>query len=162
MSAHNPEGTAQEITTDSAPSGNTQGLSRGNLAPAAAVAFVFVILRIFAVSGYDWTISFKIWWLPAATAAVFGVFALTRLLPVKHWLRRMFAVAMTGVGGVAAVAILLVAAFVQTPWVPHEQIVTAHGPISGYVLSVDPGYLNVLTDEHEFLILNSSDVLSRK
>ena len=232
MSAHNPEGTTQEITTDSAPSGNTQGLSRGNLAPAAAVAFVFVILRIFAVSGYDWntafavsttlslsdspalvfgslmagyvlvevllivvlplliatflwskgghratvflattlgsvtlialTISFKIWWLPAATAAVFGVFALTRLLPVKHWLRRMFAVAMTGVGGVAAVAILLVAAFVQTPWVPHEQIVTAHGPISGYVLSVDPGYLNVLTDEHEFLILNSSDVLSRK
>lgn len=59
-------------------------------------------------------------------------------------------------------ATLLVAAFVQTPWVPQEQIETADGTITGYVLSVDPGYLNVLTDDYEFVILLSSDVLSRK
>ena len=69
---------------------------------------------------------------------------------------------MAGVGGVTAVAVLIVAAFIQTPWVPHEAIMTTHGPVSGYVLSVDSGYLNVLTDEHEFVILNSSDVISRK
>ena len=212
--------------------GEGKRTSTGEFAPVAAVGFVFLILRIFAVSGYDWntafavsttlslsdglalvfgslmagrvlvqilliivlplliatflwsssghratvllattlssvtlialTVSFKIWWLPLATAAVFGVFALTRALPVKHWLRRMFGVAMAGVGGVTAVAVLIVAAFIQTPWVPHEAIMTTHGPVSGYVLSVDSGYLNVLTDEHEFVILNSSDVISRK
>lgn len=235
MTAEKSSGTGSTPSPDSpdspAPGEGTHRVPR-NFAPAAAVGFVFLILRIFAVSGYDWntafavsttlslsdglalvfgslmaghvlvqvllvivlpllvatflwssgghratvllattlsgvtlvalTVSFNIWWLPLATAAVFGVFAFTRILPVKHWLRRMFAVAMAGVGGVTAVALLLIAAFVQTPWVPHEEIVTTHGPVSGYVLSVDSGYLNVLTDEHEFVILNSSDVMSRK
>lgn len=61
----------------------------------------------------------------------------------------------------ARVALLLVAALAQTPWVPAEQIETTDGTITGYVLSVDPGYLNVLTDEQEFVILISSDVRSR-
>lgn len=231
-------GTAKGTSPDEKPTDETDNshgsrrFSSGDLAPAAAVGFVFLILRIFAVSGYDWntafavsttlslsdglalvfgslmaghmlveillvvvlplliatflwssgghratvllattlgsvtlialTVSFEIWWLPAATAGVFVLFALTRRLSVKHWLRRVFSVAMASVGGVAAVAVLLVAAFVQTPWVPQEQINTTHGMVSGFVLSVDSGYLNVLTDEHEFVILNSSDVLSRQ
>lgn len=59
-------------------------------------------------------------------------------------------------------AVLLVAAFVQTPWVAQEQVTTTSGTITGYVLSVDPGYLNVLTTAHEFVILNQSTVLSRQ
>lgn len=219
-------------TTEAATSGESRRFSSGDLAPAAAVAFVFLILRIFAVSGYDWntafavsttlslsdglalvfgslmaghvlvqillvgvlplllatyrwssgghraslllattlaavtmlalTVSFRIWWLPLATAAVFTAFVLIRKLSVKHFLRRIFTLAMASVGWVAGAAILLVAAFVQTPWVPHEQIKTTNGAVSGYVLSVDSGYLNVLTDDHEFVILNTSDVLSRK
>lgn len=43
---------------------------------------------------------------------------------------------------------------------PHEVIET--GTIAGHVLSLDPGYLNVLTDDHEFVILISGDVISRK
>ena len=232
MTADRAHGTTNDPIPESTPPGERPRFSAGDLAPATAVGFVFLILRIFAVSGYDWntafavsttlslsdglalvfgslmaghvlveillvgvlpllfatflwssgghratvllattlgsvtlialTVSFRIWWLPVATAAVFGVFALTRRLPVKHWLRRMFAVAMASVGGVAAVAVLLVAAFVQTPWVPQEQIKTTTGTVIGYVLSVDSGYLNVLTDGHEFVILNTSEVISRK
>ncbi|MDJ0312569.1 hypothetical protein [Arthrobacter sp. H35-D1] len=233
-----PNGTAkgtpsdEKSTNEPDNSDGSRRFSSGDLAPAAAVGFVFLILRIFAVSGYDWntafavsttpslsdglalvfgslmaghvlveillvvvlplllatylwssgghratvllattlgsvtlialTVSFKIWWLPAATAAVFVAFVLIRKVSVKHLVRRLFARAMASVGWVAAAAVLLVAAFVQTPWVPHEQIKTTNGAVSGYVLSVDSGYLNVLTDEHEFVILNSSDVLSRK
>ncbi len=223
---------AQKPSKESTTAAGRPQFSPGDLAPATAVAFVFLILRIFAVSGYDWntafavsttlrvsdglalvfgslmaghvlveillvgvlplliatflwsssghratvllattlsavtlialTVSFQIWWLPIATAAVFVVFALTHRLSVKHWLRRVFSVAMASVGGVAAVAVLLVAAFVQTPWVPQEHIQTTDGMLIGYVLSVDSGYLNVLTQEHEFVILNSGDVLSRK
>ena len=225
-------GTAEKSTDGAKNTDESRRFSSGDLAPAAAVAFVFLILRIFAVSGYDWntafavsttlrlsdglslvfgslmaghvlveillvgvlplllatylwssgghratillattlsavtlialTASFHIWWLPLATAAVFAVFILIRRLSVKHFLRRMFTVAMASVGWVAGAAVLLVAAFVQTPWVPHEEIKTTNGAVSGYVLSVDPGYLNVLTDDHEFVILNTSDVLSRK
>ncbi len=232
MTANNAEGTARMPAPASTDRGEGPRRYAGALAPATAVGFVFLILRIFAVSGYDWntafavsttlslsdglallfgslmaghelvqvllvavlplliatylwssggrraavllaatlgsvtlvalTASFRLWWLPLATAAVFGAFALIRRLPEKHRLRRLFSLAMASVGAVAAVAVLLVAAFVQTPWVPLEQIKTTHGPLTGYVLSVDSGYLNVLTDNHEFVILNSSDVISRR
>lgn len=232
MTSDKAQHLAKSETAEAAPSRESPRRSPGDLAPAAAVGFVFLILRIFAVSGYDWntafavsttlslsdslgllfgslmaghvlvqillvgvlplllatylwsggghrtmillattlsavtlaalTVSFHVWWLPLATAAVFGSFVLIRRLPVKHSLRRMFSVSMASVGWVAGAAILVVAAFVQTPWVPHEQIKTTTGSVSGYVLSVDAGYLNVLTDDHEFVILNSADVVSRK
>ncbi|MDN5756760.1 MAG: hypothetical protein L0H32_13525 [Micrococcaceae bacterium] len=204
----------------------------GSVAPAAAGGFVFLILRIFAVSGYDWntafavsttlglsdglallfgslmaghllvtylmivilplllatyvwsplgrrpvvllattlalvtlaalTVSFKIWWLPVAVAAVFGLFALIRILSPQNPVRRAFAKAMASVGWVSGISLLLVAAFVQTPWVPQEHIETTDGPLTAYVLSVDSGYLNLLTHDHEFVIINSGDVISRK
>ncbi|GAA4371072.1 hypothetical protein GCM10023166_19980 [Paeniglutamicibacter cryotolerans] len=123
---------------------------------------IFLATTLAAVTLLALTISFKIWWLPPAAAAVFVVFVLIRRLSLKHWLRRMFSLSMASVGWVAGLALLLVAAFVQTPWVPQEQIRTTTGNVIGYVLSVDPGYLNVLTDGHEFVILNSAEVLSRK
>ena len=61
----------------------------------------------------------------------------------------------------AGIAILVVAALIQTPWVPLERIETTDGMLSAYVLSVDSGYLNVLTEDHEFKIIISADVLSR-
>lgn len=214
--------------------GSTEGAGRfsGAAAHVAAWGFAFLILRIFAVSGYDWdtaflvsttlglddgfalvfgsllaghlltellvvlvlplllaaylwgpktyrpvvmllatltlitlvalTASFNLWWLPLATAAVFGLIALLRRLPPQHRLRRVAAAVFARVGLVTGVAVLLVAAFVQTPWVPHEVIETTDGTLSGYVLSVDSGYLNVLTDEGEFVIVISGDVRSRE
>lgn len=204
----------------------------GAVAPTAAWVFVFLLLRIMAVSGYDWntafavsttlslsdgvalvvgtlmaghllvailligvlpllvatylwsarrhhavvllstilatvtlialTVSFRFLWLPLATAAVFGTFALIRILPQKSRLRRVFSMTMASVGWVAGVAVLLIAALVQTPWVPQEEINTTNGTIVGYVLSVDSGFMNVLNDDHKFVILNSGDVISRK
>ena len=108
------------------------------------------------------TVSFDIWWLPVATIALVGSFALIRRLSPQSRLRRASMAAMARVSWVAAVAVLVIAAFVQTPWVPREHIETTDGTITGYVLSVDSGYLNVLTDDHRFMILISGDVISRK
>lgn len=107
------------------------------------------------------TTSFHLWWLPVATSAVFATFLLVRRLPVGNPLRRTVAKGLARVGLVTGLATLVVAAFVQTPWVPQEQIETTDATITGYVLSVDSGYLNVLTDDHEFVIVLSNDVLSR-
>ncbi len=68
---------------------------------------------------------------------------------------------MAGVGWAVGIAVLLLAALVHTPWVPEEYIETVDGTVTGYVLSVDSGYLNVLTAQREFVILISGDVLSR-
>ena len=107
------------------------------------------------------TVSFHSWWLPPAALVLLAVFALIHRLPAEHRVRGATARVMARVGVVTGLAVLLVAAFVQTPWVPHERIVTTDRTITGYVLSVDPGFLNVLTDDHEFVILVSADVLSR-
>lgn len=216
------------------PAEHEKGSSRlsGVAAPAAAWAFAFLVLRVFAVSGYDWnttylvtttlsvddglallfgslmaghvlvalalmvvlpllaatflwsdngrrpvvvlpaavgvvmlvalTLSFHSWWLPPATIALFGVIALLRRLP-EHRVRHAVEVVTARVGWVAGVAVLLTAALVGTPWVPREEITMTDGKVvDGYVLSVDSGYLNVLTDDHEFVILISSDVGARK
>lgn len=108
------------------------------------------------------TTSFNLWWLPVATSAVFVTLFLIRRLHPANRLRRFVSTALARVGLMTGLATLLVAAFVQTPWVPQEQIETPGGTITGYVLSVDPGYLNVLTEDYEFVILLSSDVISRK
>ncbi len=203
----------------------------GVAAHATAWAFAFLLLRIFAVSGYDWdtafavsttlglgdglallfgslmagqllvaillvlvlplliaayvwgprshrpvvllsatvgtvtllalSVSFAGWWLSVGTAAVFGVLALIRLLPPQHRLRRATSAVMVRASLVTGVGVLVVASLTQTPWVPREDITTTHGVITGYVLSVDSGFLNVLTEEHEFVIVISGDVLRR-
>ncbi|MGV8846692.1 hypothetical protein [Tessaracoccus sp.] len=107
------------------------------------------------------TASFRSWWLPVVVVAVLISFALIRRLPPEHPVRRAWWAVVVRASQVAGAAVLVLAAFLQTPWVPHEKIETTESTISGYVMSVDPGYLNVLTDDHAFLILPSGDVISR-
>ena len=211
----------------------TEGEGRaGSAASLAAWAFAFLVLRVFAVSGYDWdtafavsttiglddglpmlfgtfmaghlaasvllalvlpllvatwlwspggrraavllptalgtvtlaalTVSFRSAWLPATAIAVLGLLALVHRLPERHRLRRASLALMGRVGAVVGVTVLLVAVFTSTPWVPHERIETTDGTVTGHVLSIDSGYLNVLTDEQRFVILVSGDVISRE
>ena len=106
--------------------------------------------------------SFDLWWLPFATIGIFALLALVRRLSPEHWLRQIVMATLAKVGRVTGIAALVVAAAVQTPWVPLEEISVKTGDVSGYVLSVDSGYLNVLTTNHDFVILISSDVTARR
>lgn len=208
------------------------GRLRGSaVVPAAAWAFAFLVLRVFAVSGYDWdtaflvsttigiedgltlvfgsfmaehlvvelllilvlpllvgtylwepdgrrpvvalptavglvmlvalTVSFRNWWLPVTVLAVAALLESVRRMPSTSSLGRALAAVMARIGLVAGTAVLVAAVLVQTPWVPREHIVTKDGTITGYVLSVDSGYLNVLTVDQEFVIVLSVDVISR-
>lgn len=224
--------TTHQAKMPPAESGKTSSRRISAAAPAAAWGFSFVILRIFAVSGYDWntsfnvsttlsvddglalmfgslmadhllvaallisvlplliatylwspgghravvvlpttvaivvllaiTVSFNSWWLPLSAGVIFVGLALVRRLPATGRLSRVMAATMARVGWVGGIAVLVLAAVVQTPWVPLEQIETEQGTIAGYVLSIDSGYLNVLTDEHQYVILNRDDVQSRE
>lgn len=203
----------------------------GGAAHLAAWGFAFLLLRIFAVSGYDWdtaflvsttlgmddglalmfgslmaghvvtsivlvvvlplliaarlwgpsehrpvvmllttvglvtvlalTVSFGSWWLLPTMLLVLAAIAVTRRLLRHSGLREVLIAALARASWVAAVSALVVAAFVTTPWVPQETIETTQGTVTGHVLSVDSGYLNVLTDEQEFVIILTRDVRSR-
>lgn len=209
------------------------GTSRavGGAAHLAAWGFVFLVLRIFAVSGYDWdtaflvsttlglddglalmfgslmaghlltsivlvivvplliaarlwgppehrpllmllttvglvtllalTVSFRTWWLFPAVGVVLALIAVTRRLLRESRLRDALIEALGRATWVAGAAALVVAAFVTTPWVPLEEIATTDGIVTGHVLSVDSGYLNVLTDEQDFVIILTADVRAR-
>ncbi len=108
------------------------------------------------------TASFGSWWLPVTATLVLVSFVMIRRLPEANKVRKLWAAIILRAVGVAGAAVLVVAAFLQTPWVPHEVIETTNDTINGYVMSVDSGYLNVLTDDHEFVIIVSSDVISRE
>lgn len=229
---------ALPVTSDAAQSSPESNDTSGNsharrwtAAPLTAWAVTFVLLRIFAVSGYDWdtafnvsttldvndaaslafgslmgghllvevlllillplliagfcwtpggrrpmvvlpglvsvvvlvalTVSYRDWWLPVTTAAVFGVLVLIHALPRRFPIRRMLALTLRRVGLVSGVGVLLAAVFIDTPWVPKEHIETTTGSLDAYVLKVDSGYLNVLTDQHEFRILPSDNIIAR-
>lgn len=108
------------------------------------------------------TLSFASWWVPVAAAFGMLLLVLLRRLPPSNGVSRMLTAVLSRIAPIAAIALLLLAAVVPTPWVPHERIGTVDGTVTGYVLSVDSGYINVLTDEHEFVIIPSSDVRSRE
>jgi len=222
---------AAEDTDTDEPKSHPSGLGIG-AAQVAAWGFAFLLLRIFAVSGYDWdtaflvsttlglddglallfgslmanyiltavllicvlplliaasvwgepqhrqamvllatlgvvalvalTGSYGLWWLPAATLLVIAAILLVRRLPKGNRLRRSVSTILARAGLMAALATLVVAAFVQTPWVPEEKITTAEGTTTAYVLSVDSGYLNVLTADQKFAIILTKDVLARE
>ncbi|WP_182347103.1 hypothetical protein [Tomitella gaofuii] len=101
-------------------------------------------------------------WTAAPLAVWAFAFALIRMLPRRFPLRRVLGLAMARVGLVGGGGVLIAAAFVQTPWVPLEHIGTTDGELIGYVMSVDPGFVNVLTEDQEFVILPVDSVLSRE
>lgn len=225
---------ATETARQSPGPDNTSGSDRARrwtAAPLTAWAVTFVLLRIFAVSGYDWDTAFNVsttldvndaaslvfgslmgghvlvevlliillplliadfcwtpggrrpvvvlpgvvglvvlvaltasyhdWWLPTAAGAVLGMLVLIHALPRRFPVRRVLTLTLRRVGLVSGVGVLLAAVFITNPWVPKEHIETTTGSLDAYVLEVDSGYINVLTTDHEFLILPSDNIVAR-
>lgn len=124
------------------------------------VAFLLTALGIGVMVAL--TATYQSWWLPAATVVMFSLFALIHRLLPKRRVRRLLMAAMSRASLVAGVGVLIIAGLIQTAWVPLEQIQTTDRIISGHVLSVDSGYLNVLTADHEFMIVLTKNVISRR
>lgn len=102
--------------------------------------------------------SFRSWWLPSVTAAGLTVIALVSRVPPPP--------AAAGRGGPGRVGRRRGGAPDRGTGTDalgsREVIETTHGTVAGYVLSVDSGYLNVLTDDHEFVVVLTTDVRARR
>ena len=117
----------------------------------AIIATMFVLYR-----------SEKIWW-PFIVGLLLAAALLitSRVYRANAEAREFFSLVGKHVGRVVVVALMFLAVFVTTPWMPHETIVTDDGKITGYVLESSPGFLRVLTDDREVLILPDGEVTSR-
>ncbi|CAL9637923.1 hypothetical protein [Streptomyces sp. enrichment culture] len=124
---------------------------------------LLLLIAVMAVVAYLRT--FHSWWLVPLVLAVgalivgigYGVRAGGRLRRGALWASRHLL-------GLVALAMLLGAATVTTPWVPLEQIELRGGEeLRGYVMQAEPGFLKVLTErERAFRILTDQEVRSRE
>ncbi|WP_320673066.1 hypothetical protein [Patulibacter defluvii] len=122
-----------------------------------------VVLVALAVIAISLTASTGSWWVPATALAIGGLAALVGGLDGDRPGGRLVRGLVARAGLLAVVALLLAAAVSRTPWVPKERIETTRGPIVGWVLATDPGFLKVLeADERRLLIVPDGEVRSRE
>ncbi|GIG63947.1 hypothetical protein Pen01_02420 [Phytomonospora endophytica] len=104
----------------------------------------------------------RMWWAGAVAAGLTALLGMLVLGGRKGRHHRLALWSVRRVGPAAGVAVLVMAAVVQTPWVPRERIETTSGPVTGYVLEVEPGFLRVLTGgERRFVTIDTADVTGR-
>lgn len=120
----------------------------------------FLIIALL-VTAFVLTMTLQFWWVFAATATLTAVLIITaRLARHRTWGSSLARVG-RHLGILLATLLLIVAATIETPWVQREVIITKEGEIDGYVLEADPGFLKVMTQDRDVLILPDSDVVSR-
>ncbi|MCU4295587.1 hypothetical protein D3I60_00565 [Brevibacterium permense] len=108
-----------------------------------------------------WLLSFRSLWFVVGALGVGILVVLLRLLwregvghdLVGRLLRRL--------GIASVVGFLVLAVFVDTPWMAHEEITVDGQTHTGYVLTAEAGFIRVLTDEREVLIISSSAITGR-
>lgn len=120
----------------------------------------FLIIALL-VTAFVLTRTLGLWWIFACSAAIVIILVGGVHLAKRKGLGRDLARLGRHLGIVLGVLLLVVAATIETPWVEHEEIVTKEGVIDGYVLDSDPGFLKIMTQDREMIIVPDSDVVSR-
>lgn len=120
----------------------------------------FTIVILIAVS-YVLLRTFHMWWTAAISLALLVLLFAAGPISKRFNLHVSLAKVGTHVGILVGVALLVIASAIDTPWVENERIETTSGVVEGYVLDASPGFLKVMTDDREILILTDSEVTSR-
>lgn len=129
--------------------------------PSTIVKNLFIIAGLVSTQ-YVLIRSFEMWW-PLIVA---GILFIGLLVANRVWATGSGHVFMSNLGKhtgtLLVVSLVLLGLLVDTPWMPRESIQTKGGEVTGHVLETTPGFLKVLTDEREVLIIIDSDVQSRE
>lgn len=108
------------------------------------------------------------WLLSFAGAWFFAVAAVTAVLVTGvrvAWRRgrgsQLIHQLLRRVGTLSVCALLVLAVAVQTPWMSHERVSTTDGPVTGYIVDDEPGFVKVLTENRD-IIIDTADVTGRE
>lgn len=121
----------------------------------------FTLVALIATA-YVLTRTFDLWWIFATAAVLTIVFVTFAKVSRAHQWHLHLSKVGTHLGIVVGIALLIVAATIDTPWMEQERIDTKTELINGYVLEASPGFLKVMTVEREILILPDSEVTGRE
>ncbi|GAA1324062.1 hypothetical protein ACFSWE_13935 [Leucobacter albus] len=109
-----------------------------------------------------WVRTFNSWWVVIGAAVLAALLAAARLI----WRRGVGRTVVIGVlrsaGVLAVVGLLGLAVVVDTPWMSKERLATADGPLDGWVLEVQPGFVKLLTEERDVHVLLTGDIVERE
>lgn len=108
-----------------------------------------------------WDNTFRSWWVSLTGGVVAAVLVAIRLIWRHGIAHRAVAWILGSIGALTATAVLLLAALIDTPWMSREELVLPDGPVEGYVLEAEPGFLKVLTDDHDVRIIPTGEVSAR-
>lgn len=125
-------------------------------------------------------VSSRSWWLPIGVLVIAGVLGGV----YRRWSgvleHRIVAILRRSSNIALLLGVLILAATIDTPWLERERIVVTSAtatqvvapagqdpPVevdtaTGYVLAVEPGFVQVLTDDRDVVILRTDQVVSRE
>ena len=109
-----------------------------------------------------WSVTFHSWWVLAGAVAIAAALIAIRILWKRGAAHRTVLRIIRSAGALVAAGALLLATLVDTPWMSRERLVLPEGPVEGYVLEVEPGFVKLLTDERDVRIIPTEDVASRE
>lgn len=120
----------------------------------------FVVLGL-AATTYVLVRTFHMWWVVWVTAAMTVVLIIASIVWRKGIAHDIIVRVGKHMGFLLVLTLMYLSISVDTPWMSKERIDTDVSTYFGYVLENNPGFLKVLTDDHEVIILPDGDVLSR-
>lgn len=109
-----------------------------------------------------WVRTFSSWWVVIGALVLGGILLAARLIWRRGVGRRIVLGVLRSAGVLAVVGLLGLAVAVDTPWMSKERIDAGEGAFEGWVLEVQPGFVKVLTEEREVLVVFTGDIVERE
>lgn len=131
----------------------------------ATIASQFKNVLIIATLGVTLFVlvnSFGMWWPVVASAVLTGLLVIADRIWRNGRGHKLLAALGRHTGLLFLGSIFALALLVDTPWMPREAITTQDGVVYGHVLEASPGFLKVLTDDREVIILLDANVVKRE
>lgn len=108
-----------------------------------------------------WVRTFNSWWVVIGATVLGGALLAARLIWRRGVGRRIVLGVLRSAGVLAVVELLGLAVAVDTPWMSKERLDAGGGAFEGWVLEVQPGFVKVLTEERDVLVLFTGDIVER-
>ncbi len=106
--------------------------------------------------------SYQMWWPIILATAFSAVIVIFVSLVHKGDVLMLLDKVSRRTGTILVVFLLILSVVVTTPWNIREEIGLQDGVVHGHVIEVTPGFVKVLTDDREVLVLLTSDIKYRK
>lgn len=122
----------------------------------------WLIIALLGIVLYVLQRSYGLWWPIALTAVLAAAITVFVILVHRGRMLQLLDTVSRRVGTVFIVVLLVLAVVVTTPWNPREEIGLKDQVVNGHVIETSPGFLKILTDDREVLVVLTQDVQYRK